>query len=264
MVAEDTIYVSCGHNVYSYTLSQNTWIKLKSHMCSKFGMMVIISTLTSIGGCIEDKPTNILYSLIGNSWEKVFPPMPTERMYPAVVNITTHLIVAGGRQESQESALATVEILNMNDSQWFTASSLPVEISHPEITECNGNIYCSEGNSLLFCSQDELLMSRYTHSDDISAWKTLAKIPVPNDCSLTTLKENILAVGGAEDPFGDEPIEAIHSYDLATDSWSVIDQIPIARSSALTACLLPRNELVVIGGYLSFGNPCNLFNIRRS
>ena len=190
--------------------------------------------------------------------KNVFPPMPTKRTYPAVVHTSTHLVVAGGKSESQESPLSAVEVLNIKDSQWFSASQLPMAISHPEVVECNGRIYCSEGNNMFSCSWENLLAS---NSKD-SVWDTLAKIPVSDDCSLTTLKECILAVGGAEDPFGDNFTRAIHSYDVATDSWSVMDQMPTARSHALTT-LLPNNELVVIGGYLSFGHPCSIVEIRR-
>lgn len=262
VAADDILYVSSGHEVYTYTLPRDSWIKLPSHTCSNFGMVVLIGTLTTIGGCMEGIPTNALYSLIQNSWVKVFPPMPTKRMYPAVVNTSTNLVVAGGKSESQ-SSLFTVEILDIKNRQWFSASHLPLATSHPEMVECNGYIYCSEGNSLFSCSQDDLLASCYTSSNDDSVWSALAKIPVPNDCSLTVVKECVLAVGGAEDTFGDNMTNAIHSYNVATDTWSVMDQMPTARSHALTA-LLPNNELVVIGGYLSFDHPCSIVEILRS
>ena len=214
--------------------------------------MVLIGTLTSIGGYLDGKPTNTLYSLVGKSWDEVFPPMATERVHPAVVNITTHLVVAGGRQDCQESALATVEILNINNFQWYSAGSLPV--CHPEMTICNGYFYCSEGNSIYSCVDEDLLQSR---SD---AWKRLASIPVPNNSSLAVMSGHVMVVGGTDDPLGDNPTGVIHCYDASTDSWNVIGEMPTPRSSVLTA-VLPTNELVVVGGHLQLGHSCSIVNI---
>lgn len=251
MVDGNTIYIASGHDVYSYTLFTNEWTELTQHQCSNFGMMALISTLTSIGGCLEGKPTRTLYSLVRKSWDEVLPPMTTDRVHPAVANTTTHLIVAGGTQESQESALATVEILNINDSQWYTAGILPV--CHPEMTMCNSHFYCSEGNSIFSCTEEDLLKFR------TDAWKRLSAIPAPNNSSLASVRGHILAVGGTDDPLGGNPTGAIHCYDAATDSWSAIGEMPTPRYHVLTA-VLPSNELVVLGGYSSLGH-CNLVDI---
>ena len=40
--------------------------------------------------------TNTLFSLSGNSWKEVLPPMPTKRCRPAAASTPTHLVVAGG------------------------------------------------------------------------------------------------------------------------------------------------------------------------
>ena len=58
---------------------------------------------------------------VGDSWDVVFPPMLTKRINPVVVNITTYLIVAGGKESAQP---ATIEILNIKTRQWYTAGSL--------------------------------------------------------------------------------------------------------------------------------------------
>lgn len=60
-----------------------------------FSMAVINHILTSIGGSYEgsnmEMTTNILVSLLGNSWMEIFPLMPTKRMNPAAANTPTHL-----------------------------------------------------------------------------------------------------------------------------------------------------------------------------
>lgn len=268
MVSENTIYISNEHNVYSYIPSQNEWTILQPHRCSKFGMMVQFHTLTSIGGCIGENPTNSLYSLIGNSWSEVLPPMPTKRMYPAVVNITTHLVVAGGRQEYLGNGLATVEILKFGEnSQWFTASNLPLEVRHPEMMTCNGYFYLSEsqGTSILSSSEEDLFDSSASGRGDSSVWTRLADIP--KQCSsLATLKGYVLAIGGVhmDDEWGDNTTGAIHRYDETTMSWSVVVGEMLTPRSSVLAAVLPGNELVVMGGNTSFNQPCDIINICSS
>ena len=54
----------------------------------------------------------------------------------------------------------------------------------------------------------------------------------------------MLAIGGYDDG---NPTGAIHCYDVTTNSWCVIGEMPTPRCQVLTA-VLPCNELVVVGG----------------
>ena len=55
----------------------------------------------------------------------------------------------------------------------------------------------------------------------------------------------MLAIGGENDDWN--PTGAIHCYDVATNSWSVISEMPTPRQRVLNA-VLPSNELMVVGG----------------
>ena len=61
----------------------------------------------------------------------------------------------------------------------------------------------------------------------------------------------MLAIRGE---IGGNPTGAIHCYDVTTNSWSVIGEMPTPSSCALIA-VLPSNELVVIGGAGTFYSP---------
>lgn len=261
VVDGNTIYISSENNVYSCDRLYK-WTKLQPHKYSGFGMVVLIHTLISVGGGIEKQPTNLIHSLIGNSWRETFLPMPTKRMYPAVANITTHLLVAGGLQES---ALATVEVFHFEASQWFTASSLPLKLRHPQMALSGGCVYFSEGNSIFCCSIEKLYIpckpvSPHNSSDGESVWTRLADIPVEEYASLATVKGHVLAIGGIDDELDSRPSGAIHCYDAVMNSWSVIGELPTPRYEALTA-VLPSNELVVMGGRTSFYHLCRVTDI---
>ena len=242
-----TAYFSKDCNVYSYTVPGNKWIKLSQCKYRDFAMAVINNALTTIGGWDgrSRAATNTLLSLSGSIWEEVLPPMSTERVCPAAANIATHLVVAGGRQSLRvQDAVATVEVLNTETLQWSTASSLPIKLHFPQMTTCGGCIYLSSSDSNVFSYPVEDLKSTNS-SDGGSVWTRLANIPTPQGSRLATLRGRVLAIGG-DDNVGN-PTGAIHCYDAATNSWSVIVEMPTPRFRALTA-VLPSNELVVVGG----------------
>ena len=237
-------YISFDHNVYSYRAPKNKWTKLPQSKYKYFAMAVFNDALTTIGGRDNQYvTTNTLLSLSGSSWDEVLPPMPTKRLNPAAANTPTHLVVAGGRQ-SIGSSMATVEVLNTETLQWSTVSSLPEEVPYPRMTTCGGSIYLANGgNTALSCSVEDLLKSTNS-SDGGSVWTRLASIPTPWSSRLATLRGHVLAIGGGD---GGNPTGDIHCYDVATNSWSVISEMPTPRYWVLTA-VLPSNELVVVGG----------------
>ena len=258
MVHGRTAYFSSCHNVYSYTLPGNKWTKLPECKYQNFYLAIIEGKLTTIGG--RNEPwviTNSLLCLSGRSWEEVLPPMRTKRVSPAAAKTPTHLVVAGGRRKKLGGVLETVEILNMETLQWSTASSLPETVLYPQMTICDGCYYISDDKDNIFsCSEEDLLKSTNSSADG-SVWTRLASIPTPQCSSLTTHRGCVLAIGGEDDD--DNPTGAIHCFDVATNSWNTIGEVPTPRSGVLTA-VLPGNELVVVGGVLS-GSYCSLTEI---
>ena len=250
VVHGSTAYFSSFHNVYSYTVPGNKWTKLPQCKYEHFAMAVINDALTTIGGGSYTWATNTLLSLSGSSWEEVLPPMPTKRVCPAASNTPTHLVVAGGSRSLGQGTVATVEVLNTKTFQWSTANSLPEAVGHPQMTTCGGCIYLArqQDNEVFSCSVEDLLKSTNS-SDGGSVWTRLANIPTPKWSTLATLRGRVLAIGGGRGV--GYPTGAIHCYDAATNSWSVIGETPTPGYGYLTA-VLPSNELVVVGGQGSF------------
>ena len=254
VVHGNTAYFSQGRNVYSYTLSEDKWTKLKQCEYESFSMAVVNNQLTTIGGEDDFNATNILLCLTRSSskmkWEKLLPPMPTHRMYSAAVTTPTHLIVAGGRIE-YAGTLSVVETLDTNTLQWSSVSSSPEALEFPNMVLCNGQIYLSGHSKIFSCSVEELLKSckpAFSNSSDgNSVWIKLADIPVPYYATLTRLRGQVLAIGGRNQKL--VPTRAIHCYDRSTNSWSVIGEMPTPRASPLVA-VLPSHELnqIVVGG----------------
>ena len=250
-----TAYFSInGFKVYSYTVPENKWTELPQCKHIYFAMAVVNNALTTIGGCLygqTEVSCNTLLSLSGSSWKEILPPMPTKRAHPAAVRTPTHLVVAGGDQSLLRNCIANVEVLNTETLQWSTAKSLPEAVRFPQMTTCGGRLYLADDDRMLSCSVGALLNSSdggslWSRVTDIlmPVWTRLASIPAYS--SLATLRGRVLAVGGGDGEFN----RSIRCYDVATNSWSVIGELPTPRCLALTA-VLPSNELVVVGGWTS-------------
>ena len=254
VVHGNTAYFSQYNSVYSYTLSQDKWTQLKQCEYDDFSMAVVNNQLTTIGGDDDDDTaTNTLLSLIRSSsemkWEELLPPMPTARIWSAAVTTPTHLIVAGGETGLGGDALSVVETLDTNTLQWSSVSSSPKALRNPNMTLCNGQLYLSEHSKIFSCSVRELLKSRKPASTNssVSVWTKLTDIPVPYYASLTTLRGQVLAIGGRDQLLPSQPTGAIHQYNRSTNSWSVIGEMPTPRACPLVA-VLPNYDLIVVGG----------------
>ena len=247
-------YFSASKNVYSFELPDK-WTKLQQCPHIYFGLAVINEQLTTIGGMKESwNSTNILLSLkhdqSGSEWKQFLPPMPTARAYPAIVTTPTHLVVVGGITSLVCIFLSTVEMMDIETHQWSTASGLPV-LGYPKMTLCDEHLYLADdNNTLLSCSMEGLLQSlkepvSTDSSNGGSVWTRLANIPVSYTSSLVTLGGRVLAITSKD--CNGRLTGAIHCYNKATNSWSIIGEMPTPRYYVLTA-VLPTNKLVVVGG----------------
>ena len=258
VVRGSSAYFSLNQDVYSYTSPKNKWTKLPGCKHKYFALAVVHHTLTAIGGknVVNGMETNTLLSYSGRLWKMIFPSMQARRRNPATCSTPTHLVVAGGRQTPRIS-LMTVEILNIDTLQWSTATSLPGETRYPQMARCNDCFYFADDKSnIFFCSVKDLIKSTNS-SDGASVWTRLASIP-REDSSLASLNGRMLAIGGLDGDYNQTG--TIHCYDVATNSWTVIGEMPTRRSLVLTA-VLPSSELVVVGGFLPQGSWCSITEI---
>ena len=248
-------YFSTGHNVYSFELPDK-WTEFQQCPHRLSGLAVINEQLIAIGGIDKSQnTTNTLLrlkkKLLRSKWKQLLSPMPTAKIYPAAVTTPTHLVVVGGKTSYYGDPISTVEVMNVETLQWSTASDLPQVIDCPKMTLCDEHLYLSDNNDTLFyCSMEGLLQSSKEpvstdSSNGESVWTKLANIPVRYTSSLVTLGGRVLAIT-SEDCNG-RLTGAIHCYNKATNSWSIIGEMPTPRYHVLTA-VLPTNKLVVVGG----------------
>ena len=138
--------------------------------------------------------------------------------------------------------------MDIETLQWSTASGLPQVIPYPKMTLCDEHF--DNNNTLFSCSMEGLLQSSKEpvptdSSNGGPVWTRLADIPGHYTSSLVTLGGCVLAITSEDCNF--RLTGAIHYYNKATNSWSIIGEMPTPRYCVLTA-VLPTNKLVVVGG----------------
>ena len=246
-------------DVYSYDSEKQMWSSLPQSPHSYCSLAVVSGLLTAIGGRLGSNVTNQLLSLTGEGrWGKRFPPMPTKRYGTAAVSSGKSLVVAGGCGVDHKP-LHIVEVMDTENLQWSTATSLPFALRYASSTICQDRIYLlgydtrNEPRSVLACSMADLLQSCRPQSRGArlgtltlqEVWHRVADLPVRSSSS-ATLCGQLLAVGGCDDSL-ENLTTAIHQYNPTTNSWEVISHMPTARRNTLVV-VLPGNKLMVVGG----------------
>ena len=180
-----------SRKVFGYNPEKDDWSKLPECPQRGFGLAVINDILTAVGGSLGDWSsvpcTDCLSSFSGGEWVTVFPPMPTKRRSPAVVSAQNYLIAVGGWGVG--GRLSTVEVMDMNTLEWYTAASLPEPVSSLSATVCGGHLYLLGGwdkynittNTVFTCTLDSLIRSCHPPSQtppEASVWQRVADVPV--------------------------------------------------------------------------------------
>ena len=253
--------------VCSYNSTTKKWSELPKYPYKDSSLTVITGRLTGIGGCEDTLQkhtyTNKLLSLrdsgLHRSWSDVLPPMPTKRRATTAIISKEHLIVAGGATGFRGAyILSTVEVMDTRTLVWSTVASLSHPYAWASSTICGDHLYLLGGwndkdktKSVLTCSLTELLQS--SSSSSSSVWHRVADAPAYYS-TCAAVNGELLAVGGCDE--NSKATSAVHKYNPTTNSWDLINNMPTARDYSLIA-VLPTNEMMVVGGRISFGVATN-------
>ena len=249
-----------GHDVFTYDSEKDDWNQLPECPQTLFGLAVINNLLTAVGGVssglFSEDFTNRLVSFNGSKWVTIFPPMPTKRYVPAVISAQNYFIAAGGRGERYTyTALSTVEVMNTDTREWYTAASLPEPVWYRTATVCGGRLYILGGSptcAVFTCTLDSLLHSCHPpsqtppHTNEAGVWQRIADVPMKAS-TCTTLNGRVLAVGG-KDSHG-TPTPNVYMYNGDSDSWPLVGHMSTAQSECLVVGL--RDCIIAVGGYFS-------------
>ena len=263
-------FMNTNGEICSYNPTTNTWNDLPT--CPLFGssLAVVNDLVTAVGGeeKTSNKPTTTLVSLETKDGEKTwkeqrqYHPIPSPRSFAAVVCTRNSLIVAGGKKGRQygQTYENTVEIMDTESGLWCSAARLPYPYSRMSMTVCRDRIYMLGGfgltgrvQSVVSCSIDTLLHSQ-TWSSWLksritfrSVWSLVAKLPRYHFATAISISDQLFALGGCSSRDENACTKCIHKYNVDTNSWEYVCDMPRSVDRCLAA-VLPPNKLIVVGG----------------
>ena len=202
------------------------------------------------------KPTNLVttYDNDTNRWNNVYPNLTVARSEPAVVPYDQHVIVAGGKSDS-DTMLDTIEVLDITKSHWIIVNiHLPEPMYNIAATMCSdsftivGFTYTDgdrSNRSFLISIHEILSQQQYKQSahKNNTKWHELAE----TSHWFTTLVPNTLPtiiIGGSDEE--GNAVKDIVVYDDMNKSWKKASSLPIKRT--LTTVAIINQSIIVLGG----------------
>ena len=250
----ETVYVNSyySRDVYAFHCNTTQWSTLPQCPYILSILTTINSMLTTVGGIDTTsryKTTNKVISHRDHKWVELYPPMPTERCWAAVLSTTTHVAVMGGQND--DNLLAITEVMDIQTKQWSTASPLPYGIYEASTTLCGEILYLMGGYtysneySVLSCRFSDLGQS----TQSTGLWHNIPDLPVRYS-TCVTVQGKVLAIGGLDKQ--DKRTTSIYELNTDNNEWSHKSDMKIAKSRCL-ATTLPDNNILVVGGVTDTG-----------
>ena len=265
-VINSTLYITGGqcpndlmnnYNVYKYEIDKNRWSVLPP-LQQYYGVPVNMNDhLTIIGGKHNKKPTNLVTTYDGNSWNNTYPNLSLARKQPVVVPYHQYVIVAGGKGDD-DNPLDSIEVLDVTKSHWMIANiPLPQPMCHISATICGDSFiivgYTGADNkhyngTCIFPIDDISSRPQQTHSlsstdKDNGKWHELA--PAPYWCTALVPNASPPVIIGGSDEQGNT-VNDITIYDDTNNKWNKISSLPTNR--AYTTVAVINQSIIVMGG----------------
>ena len=263
------------YNIHCYNPLQDKWMTLPPTNVRYFGLGQINGELVTVGGLRYIEVTNGFTHSQGihkfkehsQAWKRSIRPMPTARYCPTVLSHPSCLVVAGGMKYPENSMLDTVEIYNINTSQWSQTDKLPIAcyllsgvVNKDMVYLVGGEDGEQRQNKILTASVNELLSNaipvtqpneehRTNASQECdSAWNEVASTPAYCP-SAVTVSGMVLAMGGVRsyDFSENQSVKGIYAYSTSMNSWIQIGDLP-APVGCMAIAALSLTKFVVIGG----------------
>ena len=282
VVKGTTLYISESRGCYIYTFdtTSSLWSTLPLCPQESFSLAVVENLLTAVGGQ-DVKSQKVLGRLCSfaegrssdsGEWTQAFPPMLTERIWPAVLSAGSNLVVAGGRTRLDGEFLDTVEVLNTKVFQWYPVSGLPKPLCRVTMSLVGDDLYVAGGSdadgpsSLVFvCSLTALIQSSrkqpFAGPLSPSVWKIIADVPLVGS-AFVVFADCLLSIGG-EVRSDLEAHPSVYVYNCEMNSWDRVGEMKLPRTrSNLLACVV--DDHLVIAGDVNMQNSshviplCNL------
>ena len=280
-VKGNIVYYYCAamNNVFEFDVDKEEWSVLSPVCPQRFFTLVIIEGMLCVVGGEDsegaqhttdedhpDKRSPIRGLMSGpegkfKQWVEYFPRVRTLRCYVAATYMQEALIIAGGTirlpQGEDVSNSQSVEVLYINNKQWYTACDLPYPIQRPSIVSCSNKIFINGAydKQVYMTSLTEILLNATRQSDsnktpdedhsERSIWKPLTFCPTSN-IYLDKLDGKLITVGGLISE--DKCSKDVYTYDIDSNEWNVIGEVSVPQRFSRVS-VLPEDKVILAVGW---------------
>jgi len=272
--------------VFEYDPAADRWTKKKNMPQPAHHNAVVgyNGKIYVFGGAVQRKPGGPTQYPIDNSWEydpaadswRALAPMPLRRMAAAAVESGGKIFVIGGAGpwpglENEplggEAPARIVDANHMYDpaaNTWTPRQTLPTPRTHMFVGAVNGRIYVIGGRvgtmQVVTGSTTDLVEEYDIAADRWGAVKL--RMPTPRDGGTVGVYQGRIYVAGGQSitAISNSVSRALEAYDPATNTWSILPTVPLARHGQGGGVI--GNRFHVVGGHItaafSGGEPLNV------
>ena len=242
--------------VYEYDPATDKWTKKKpmalpSHhiaLTEYNGKVYVFGGFTAgkVGDLSAWTPVNnaFEYDPVQDSWRELAP-MPTKRGAAVAATVGDKMYVLGGattapgatnpaiHPTTPQRVVGTVEEYDPKTNKWRERATMPTPRNHTAAGVVNGKIYVIGGRiGAAFIAASSNLNNVEAYDPETDTWsRPLAKMPTARSGVCVGVYEGRLYIAGGEwqNAVEQTTYRAFEAYDPATDSWSVLPPMALAR-----------------------------------
>jgi N-acetylneuraminic acid mutarotase len=258
--------------VYEYDPRTNQWTK-KKPMALPSHHVALASyndKIYAFGGFVYPASGPAAWVPIDNAWEydhaadtwKALAPMPIKRGAAVAAAVGDKLYVIGGvttqpwandtflDATTPQRGLGTVEEYDPKTNTWHERAAMPTPRNHAGIGVVSGKIYVIGGRvgaAFISLASDVSLVEVYDPSTD--RWGAPgARMPTTRSALAYGVYDGHIYIAGGEfqDPVQQTTFRSFEAYDPATNTWSVLAPMTLARHGVAAAVV--GNRFYAVGG----------------
>lgn len=245
-----------ARKVLVYHVGEDQWRELPVSPCSKFGLALIKNCIVTVGGVsvLKGNSTNALYNFNNelNKWCRQYPDMNESRLWCSCASSERYVVVVGGTFEDRNSALDTVEVLDVDRLVWNNVARLPTPEMHATcvLHDATDTIYVAGGcrSSVWRCGVKALIESR----EKTPVWTKITDMPlVYGGCAYH--QDKLFIAGGVDGNI--TATSDVLCFDLEKGKWAVAGGIPAPRTHCSLAMITHSSHvnLLLLGGLNHLG-----------
>ena len=258
--------------VYEYDPAADKWTKKKPMAlpAHHVALASFNNKIYAFGGFVYPTSGSAAWVPIDNAWEydpatdswKALAPMPIKRGAASAAVVGDRIYVIGGAttqpwakenflsQVTPQRGLGTVQAYDPKTNTWKELTPMPTPRNHAAIGAVNGKIYVIGGRvgaAFIGLASDTSLVEVYDPATD--TWGVPgARMPTTRSALAYGVYNNKIYVAGGEfqDPTQQTVFRTFEEYDPASNAWSVLPPMAIARHGVAAAVI--GNRFYAVSG----------------